>query len=464
VTGGLAEVRGSAAAEPLAVVGGGYVGLVTAACLAAAGRQVTLIEVDAERRESIARGEPPIYEPGLDAVLRRVTDSGHLSVGADLAGTLKQVRMVVLAVGTPPLPDGRADLRQLESVAHVIAEHALDGTVVVIKSTVPPGTGRGIQRLLNRDGRTLSVVSCPEFLREGSAIEDILHADRFVAGGSDSDAVARVVAALNPFGTLVLRTTNTAAELTKYGTNAFLAMKISFINEMANLCDLLGADVADVARGMGLDARIGQASLRPGLGFGGSCFPKDVAALEHSARREGFTFWMLRAATEVNEQQRMRFVQKIRDAAGNPLESRRVALLGLAFKPGTDDLRQAPSLAIASRLLELGASVVAHDPVAMSAASRLLPDLELATDPYDAMTGADAVAIVTEWPEYLVLDWQRAADLVQHRELVDGRNCLDPDAVAAHGFNYHGMGRPTVATHRDRRASDVSGKPQRDVA
>ena len=455
---------GGEPAEPLAVIGGGYVGLVTAACLAEAGRRVTVVEVDPRRREAISRGEAPIYEPGLDEILRRQVASGRLRVRAEIADALRDCRIAVVAVGTPSLPDGRADLSAVEQVAATLAAEAPDGTVVVIKSTVPPGTGRRVQRLLQRSGRSIPVVSCPEFLREGCAIEDILHGDRFVVGGSDPDALARVTAALNAFGTPVLRTGNTGAELIKYGSNAFLAMKISFINEMANLCDLVDADVAEVARGMGLDARIGQASLRPGLGFGGSCFPKDVAALEHSARREGFTFWMLRAATEVNEQQRIRFVHKIREAAGNPIEGRRVALLGLAFKPGTDDLRQAPSLAIATRLLELGAVVVAHDPVAMAAAAPLLPGVELAADPYAAMTGADAVAIVTEWPEYLSLDWGRAAELVRHREVVDGRNCLDPAAVSAHGFNYHAMGRPTVANHRDRRASDTPGTPQRDAA
>src|ERR1039458_1646064 len=451
-------------AEPVAVVGGGYVGVVTGACLAAAGRQVTLVEIDPDRREMVARGEPPIYEPGLGAVLRRTVESGALRVEADLAAALQRNRLVMIAVGTPSLPDGRADLTALEAVASTIAEHAVDGTVVVIKSTVPPGTGHRIQRLVRSESRAIHVVSCPEFLREGSAIDDVSHADRFVIGGADHDAVSRAISALNPFNTPVLRTTNTAAELIKYGSNAFLAMKISFINEIANLCDLVDADVDDVSRGMGLDSRIGQASLRAGLGFGGSCFPKDVAALEHAARREGFTFWILRSATEVNEQQRMRFVQKIRDAVGNHLETRRIALLGLAFKPGTDDLRQAPSLAIASRLLELGASVVAHDPVAMSAAAKLVPGMEIASDPYAALAGADVVALVTEWPQYLALDWQRASSLVRRRVVVDGRNCLDPQIVTAHGFNYHGMGRPTRTTQWGRRLSDPVPESGQNVA
>jgi UDPglucose 6-dehydrogenase len=448
------EAEMQESSETLCIVGAGYVGLVTGASLAAIGRRVTLVETDDRRRECIALGEAPIYEPGLNALLRRATASGHLSVSADLVDVLSRSTMVVIAVGTPPMADGRADLSALEGVASVIAGAATPGTVVVIKSTVPPGTGRRMQQVFSAVGSSVSVVSCPEFLREGSAISDLTNADRFVAGGSDESAISRVIAALNPYDTPVLRTTNTAAELIKYGSNAFLAMKISFINEIANLCDLVDADIDDVARGMGLDSRIGNSSMRAGLGFGGSCFPKDVAALEHAARREGFSFWMLRTATEVNEQQRMRFVQKIRDAVGNHLEARRIAVLGLAFKPGTDDLRHAPSIAIVNRLLDLGASVVVHDPVAMDDAHAVLQGVEFASDPYAAMTGADAVALVTEWPQYLALDWGRAASLMRQPVIVDGRNCLDPEAVSAQGFNYHGMGRPSVTMRWGRRASD----------
>jgi UDPglucose 6-dehydrogenase len=451
--------------EPLVVVGAGYVGLVTGACLAGTGRSVTLVEVDAGRCEMIARGEAPIYEPGLSDLLKDVVERGTLTVRPDLEGALEESRMVMIAVGTPPLPDGRADMRALNIVAAQIAASAQPDTVVVVKSTVPPGTARRLMRLFATVPMKLHVVSCPEFLREGTAIGDITEASRFVVGGDNDSAVARVVRVLNPFDTPVLRTGNTAAELIKYGSNAFLATKISFINEMANLCDLLNADVDDVARGMGLDPRIGGASMRAGLGFGGSCFPKDVAALEDAARREGFSFWLLRSAIEVNEQQRMRFIQKIRDAIGNHLDTRRIALLGLAFKPGTDDLRQAPSIVIAHRLMELGAEVIAHDPAAMPIARELIPELELAPDPYTAVAGADVVAIVTEWPEYVELDWARAAALVRQRNIVDGRNCLDPQLVAEHGFNYHAMGRPSVNTSWGRRSSDrVIDAPQMVVA
>ena len=442
--------------EPLVIVGAGYVGLVTGACLAAVGRSVTLVEIDAERRAMVARGEAPIFERGLGPLLQQVVAAGTLTVEGDLAEALRDRRMVMIAVGTPPLPDGRPDLHALNDVAATVAREALPDTVVVVKSTVPPGTGSRLQRLLSLAPHPLHVVSCPEFLREGSAIDDIRNADRFVVGGSDENAVNRTIHALNPFDTPVITTSNTAAELIKYGSNAFLAMKISFINEMANLCDLVEADVVDVAKGMGADVRIGEASMRAGLGFGGSCFPKDVAALEHTARREGFTFCLLRSATEVNEQQRMRFVQKIRDAVGNHLDKRRIAMLGLAFKPGTDDLRHAPSIVIANRLLELGATLTVHDPVAVDEARKLLPDVEFAADPYAAMVDADVVALVTEWPEYLTIDWRRAAELVKQRNVVDGRNCLNPDTLAEHGFNYHGMGRPSVRMRWGRRASDFT--------
>jgi len=440
--------------EPIAIVGAGYVGLVTGACLAATGRDVTLVEIDAGRREMIAQGEPPIYEPGLGALLRQGIEAGTLRVSADLATTLHTVRMVILAVGTPPLPDGRADLRALNGVAVTIAEHAAPDTVVVIKSTVPPGTGRRVQRLLDSAAGRVHVVSCPEFLREGCAIEDVRNADRFVVGGEDEAAISRVIRALNPFDSPVVRASNTGAELIKYGSNAFLAVKISFINEMANLCDLVGANIDDVALGMGLDRRIGQASMKAGLGYGGSCFPKDVAALEKVAGREGLSFWLLRSAAEVNEQQRTRFVQKIRSALGGNLESRRIAILGLAFKPGTDDLRQAPAIFVANRLIELGATVVAHDPVAMEAARAHVPEIELAANPHAAMVGADAVALVTDWPDYRAIDWQLAAAVVRQRIIVDGRNCIDPNAVAAHGFDYHAMGRTPVINTWARPADD----------
>ena len=440
--------------EPIVIVGAGYVGLVTGACLASAGRRVTLVEIDPQRRALIAQGEAPIYEPGLAPLLRQVVDGQRLTVEGDLSKVLKNHKMVVLAVGTPAMPDGRADLSALDEVTATIAEHAQSGTVVVLKSTVPPGTGRRLQRRLGDNDRNIQVVSCPEFLREGCAVEDITRADRFVVGGRDEAAVSRVVMALNPFDAPVLRSGNTEAELIKYGSNAFLAMKISFINEIANLCDQMDANVDRVAHGMGLDARIGTASLHAGLGFGGSCFPKDVAALEHAARREGFTFWMLRSAIEVERAAAHALHPEDPEAVGNDLEGRRVAILGLSFKPGTDDMRQAPSLAIVSRLQELGASVIAHDPVAMKEASTLLPGVEFAASAEAAMDGADVVAVVTEWPEYMSIDWERAASLVRRRVVVDGRNCLDPATLASHGFNYHGIGRPSLTSQWERRESD----------
>jgi UDPglucose 6-dehydrogenase len=337
-----------------------------------------------------------------------------------------------------------------------VREHAEPGTVLVIKSTVPPGTAVRVQRSLDGGRFRIPVVSCPEFLREGTALEDMATAARVVMGGDDPEAVIRIASLFAVPSAELVCTDATSAELVKYGSNAFLATKISFINEMANVCELLGGDVDQVSRGMGLDPRIGSAFLDAGLGFGGSCFPKDVRALDALVGRSGYSFWMLKTAIEVNERQRTRFVHKIREAIGNPLEGRRVALLGLAFKPGTDDMRQAPSVDIAERLMELGVEVVAHDPAAMGWASRLLPDVTMAPTPYRAVENADAVALVTEWPEYSRLDWQSVRSLMRTPAVVDGRNALDSAHLTTLGFNYYSIGRKPQVTHWSRRAVDAA--------
>jgi UDPglucose 6-dehydrogenase len=326
----------------------------------------------------------------------------------------------------------------------------------VIKSTVPPGTAARVQRNLDGEPFRIPVVSCPEFLREGTALADLATAARVVVGGDDPEAVQRIALLFAVPGAEMVCTDSTSAELVKYGSNSFLATKISFINEIANVCELLGGDVDQVARGMGLDPRIGRSFLDAGLGFGGSCFPKDVRALDALVGRSGYSFWMLKTAIEVNERQRTRFVHKIREAIGNPLEGRRVAMLGLAFKPGTDDLRQAPSLDIAQRLLELGVEVVAHDPAAMAQAEHLLPGVTLVPTAYRAVEGADAVALVTEWPEYLELDWTRVRMLMRKPAVVDGRNALDGVMLSGEGFNYYSIGRRPLVTHWSRRAIDTA--------
>ncbi|HEX3605544.1 MAG TPA: UDP-glucose/GDP-mannose dehydrogenase family protein [Candidatus Dormibacteraeota bacterium] len=438
----------------IAIAGAGYVGLVTGACLASADRRVVMVEVDPERRQTLAEGRVPIYEPGLEPVLRAALEAGHLRVTDDWEEALAEATMVVVAVGTPPRADGRADLTAVEGVIATVRAHARPGTVLVMKSTVPPGTSARLQQQLRGEPFSIPIVSCPEFLREGAALEDVRKATRVVVGGTDREACERVADVMGVPGAEVVRTDNTSAELIKYGSNSFLALKISFINEIANVCDLMGGDVDAVAHGMGLDPRIGRAFLNAGLGFGGSCFPKDVRALDQAAGRYGYSFWMLKTAIEVNDQQRMRFVSKIRAAVDGPLEGKRIAILGLAFKPGTDDMRQACSIDVALRLMELGAEVVAHDPVAMEKAAPHLPGVELADSAYEAVDGADCVALVTEWPEYLRLNWNRVRHLVKRPLVVDGRNCLDRDEMAACGFTYHGMGRQPGVVLWGRRATD----------
>jgi UDPglucose 6-dehydrogenase len=315
--------------------------------------------------------------------------------------------------------------------------------VIAIKSTVPPGTTASLQSLCRRNGRVVPLTVCPEFLAEGSAVRDFRQPPQVVIGGDDAAACERVAQLFGHLDAPIRITDPTSAELIKYGVNAFLALKISFINEMAQLCEFTGADVSSVADGIGTDERIGRAFLGAGLGFGGSCFPKDVRALDQAASYHGQSFQLLRAAVEVNQQARSRFVAKIQRALNGKLARRRIAVLGLAFKPGTDDVRQAASIDVIRHLEDLGAVVVATDPVAIANARPLLPNTTLVDDAYDCVAGADAVVVVTEWPEYVALDWPRVAGLVRRQLVVDGRNCLDADPLVEHGFTYIGVGRPT---------------------
>jgi UDPglucose 6-dehydrogenase len=431
---------------PIGVIGTGYVGLVTAAGLAELGSEVYCVDIDAEKIERLRRGEVPIYEPGLDRLLESNRERLHFST--DLAEALEHARLLFVAVGTPPTHSGDADLSAVHQV--VDSMPAGDGHALVMKSTVPCGTGANIKRIFREAGKSsFSYVSCPEFLKEGSAVKDFLHPDRVVVGDEGDWAGDAAVELYRPLlngvhngqgsGELV-RTDIASAEMIKLAANAFLATKISFINEIANVCEVLGADVVEVARGMGLDDRIGPKFLQAGLGYGGSCFTKDVSALKLLAGNSGYHFQLLNAVIEVNELQKRRVVSKLQRHLGE-LAGRRVALLGLAFKPNTDDMRGASSLVLAARLQAEGAQVRAYDPIAEHAARALMPQLDYADSALDAIVDADAVILVTEWPEFLQLEWNEVARAMRGTLLIDGRNALDGDAVRAAGLTYEGIGR-----------------------
>jgi UDPglucose 6-dehydrogenase len=427
----------SAPREPIGVIGTGYVGLVTAAGFAELGSDVWCVDIDAAKIERLRRGEVPIYEPGLEQLLARNAERMHFST--EIADALEHSRLLFVAVGTPPTYSGDADLSAVHAVAGAIPaskDHAL-----VMKSTVPCGTGASLLRVFGEQGKDgLGYVSCPEFLKEGSAVEDFLHPDRVVvgdAGGWAGDAVVELYA---PLSAPLVRTDVASAEMVKLASNAFLATKISFINEIANVCEETGADVVEVARGMGLDDRIGPKFLQAGIGFGGSCFPKDVDALKQLAGNSGYHFQLLTAVIEVNELQKRRVIGKLHKHLGG-LAGKRVALLGLAFKPNTDDMREASSLVLSARLHADGASVVAYDPVAEEQARALVSGIDFADSPFAAIEQADAVVLVTEWPEFLELDWGEVAAGMRGKVVVDGRNALDPDQVRAAGLIYEGIGR-----------------------
>jgi UDPglucose 6-dehydrogenase len=425
--------------QPIGVIGAGYVGLVTAAGFAELGSEVWCVDIDAERIARLQRGEVPIHEPGLEELLAR--NGARLRFSTELSGALEHARLLFVAVGTPPTHSGDADLSAVNEVVASMPRD--DGHALVMKSTVPCGTGKTIKRILADTGRSgLDYVSCPEFLKEGSAVEDFMHPDRVVIGDDGNWAGEAVVGLYAPLGAPLVRTDISSAEMIKLAANAFLATKISFINEIANVCEETGADVVEVARGIGLDARIGPKFLQAGLGYGGSCFVKDVSALKMLAANSGYHFQLLGAVTEVNELQKRRVVSKLERHLG-PLAGRRVALLGLAFKPNTDDMRGASSLVLAARLEAEGARVRAFDPIAEAEARELMPQLEYASNAFDALQDADAVVLVTEWPEFIELDWRRVADAMAGNLVVDGRNALDPETVRAAGRVYEGIGRAT---------------------
>ncbi|HTQ67705.1 MAG TPA: UDP-glucose/GDP-mannose dehydrogenase family protein [Solirubrobacteraceae bacterium] len=423
--------------EPIGVIGTGYVGLVTAAGFAELGSEVWCVDIDAEKVRRLRAGETPIYESGLQELLARNRERMHFDT--DLGPALANARLLFVAVGTPPTYSGDADLSAVHAVVDAIP--AAEDRALVMKSTVPAGTGASLRRAFAEQGKqVLSYVSCPEFLKEGSAVGDFMHPDRVVIGdegGWAGDAVAELYA---PLQAPVVRTDVASAEMVKLASNAFLATKISFINEIANVCEETGADVVEVARGMGLDERIGAKFLQAGIGFGGSCFPKDVDALKQLAGNSGYHFQLLTSVIEVNELQKRRVIGKLQRHLG-PLAGRRVALLGLAFKPDTDDMREASSLVLTARLLADGASVSAYDPVAEDQARELMSGITYAASPLEALQGADAAVLVTEWRELVELDWAQVAGAMAGNLVIDGRNALDPGQVRAAGLEYEGVGR-----------------------
>jgi len=430
----------------ICVVGSGYVGLVTGACLADFGIHVTGVDKDETKVAALSQGEIPIYEPGLATLVRKNMDQGRLSFTTELGPALEAAQAIFIAVGTPPRPDGSADLRFIQQVAESIGQHLNGYKVIVTKSTVPIGTGKMIEDMV-RDrsggGHRFAVVSNPEFLREGSAIEDFMQPDRVVIGSRDPRAVEVMLDIYSPLRVAdvpFVITNIESAELIKYASNGFLATKISFINEIAHLCELLGADVETVARGMGLDSRIGAKFLHPGPGFGGSCFPKDSRAVAQIADERGMTFRIMEAVLEVNDATRERMVRKIEDSFG-PLSGKTVGVLGLSFKPETDDIRESPALHIVERLLRAGAAVRAFDPAAMEACRPRFPQVTFCDNPYAAAEGADGLVIVTEWNRFRFLDLERLKGLLEEPLIVDLRNIYDPAKMAAAGFRYVSVGR-----------------------
>jgi UDPglucose 6-dehydrogenase len=420
--------------EPVGVIGVGWVGLVTAACFAELGHPVVARDIVQEKVAALSRGEVAIHEPGLEDLLRR--NAERITFTTNMNELLEGARLLFVCVDTPPTYSGDADLSRVRAVVQELPSDS--DHVLVMKSTVPAGTGESIRR----DVPELAYVSCPEFLKEGTAVEDFMHPDRVVIGADpgDEEAAEAVEELYKPLGGEILRTDVASAEMIKLASNAFLATKISFINEIANVCEEVGADVGQVARGMGLDARIGTAFLRAGIGYGGSCFPKDVSALKMLAGNTGYHFQLLTAVIEVNELQKRRVVGKLEKHLGS-LIGKRVALLGLAFKPDTDDMREASSLVLSARLQGEGAEVVAYDPVASERASGLLSTVEMANSVMEALEGADAAVLVTEWREFAELDWAAAAERMARPLIVDGRNFLDPEKLTAAGFEYEGIGR-----------------------
>ena len=429
--------------KQICVMGVGYVGLVTAACFSDLGNRVIALDINEERIKDLKRGKMPIYEPGLEELVDRNVRSGRLSFTTSYPEAMDGSDFAFIAVGTPSGVDGEADLRHVAAVARSIAKNMRTPLIIVNKSTVPVGTGDWVAEIVSSHQTQpvpFSVVSCPEFLREGSAISDFMQPHRTVLGSLDHDAAENVAQLHLPLRAPIVITDLRTAEMIKYASNAFLATKISFINEIANICEELGADIKEVAIGMGYDKRIGPHFLDAGLGYGGSCFPKDVKALAYMAAEKGRHPQLLNAVMEINNDRRPMAVSRLKEMIGE-LNGYTIGLLGLSFKPNTDDMRDAPSIDIAKSLQEEGAKVRAFDPVAMDVAKDLMPGVEMASDPYSMAEGCDALLVMTEWNEFKHLDLERIHELMKQPVLFDGRNIYEPEKIRSLGFMYRGFGR-----------------------
>jgi UDPglucose 6-dehydrogenase len=440
----------------IATIGAGYVGLVSGACFSEFGFSVTCVDKDSKRIDSLKRGEIPIFEPGLDALVARNAQAGRLKFSTDLADSVAGADAVFIAVGTPSRRgDGHADLTYVYSAARDVAQALTGYAAVVTKSTVPVGTGREVARIIRETNprADFDIVSNPEFLREGSAIADFMRPDRVVIGTESEraqDLMRQLYRPLFLIETPILFTGLETAELIKYAANAFLATKITFINEVADICEAVGADVHDVATGIGLDGRIGRKFLHAGPGFGGSCFPKDTQALARTAEQVGAPTRIVETVIAVNDARKRRMAQRIRQACGGSVAGKTLAVLGLTFKPNTDDMRDAPSLAILPALQHDGARIRAFDPEGLAEARKLMPDLHYCTEAYEAMDGADALVILTEWNEFRSLDLRQMRERLRQPVVIDLRNIYNPADMADAGFVYHSIGRPS-ATGSDRR-------------
>jgi UDPglucose 6-dehydrogenase len=430
----------------IAVIGVGYVGLVTGACLSEMGLHVTCVDNQEEKIKALCEGKVPIYEPGLEEIIRRNSKAERLVFTSDIEEGVKRALVIFITVGTPADQNGGSDLTYIREVAEGVAR-TMDGyKLIVTKSTVPVGTGSLIREIVEKNqnnSRSFDVASNPEFLREGSAVEDFLNPNRLVIGAESEQAIAILKDLYSPLlhrNVPLIITDVKTAEMVKYASNAFLALKISYINEVANLCERVGVDVRVVAKGMGFDDRIGEKFLRPGPGFGGSCFPKDTRAFAEMARVHNYDFKILKAVIEVNERQAGLMVEKIARAVGG-LEGKVIAVLGLTFKPNTDDIRESPAVAIARQLIEAGAAVRAFDPAGLPQAQQAIPDLISTSDPYEAVQGADALVLATEWPEFSNLDFERVRALLRRPVIVDLRNMYSPEKLQTFGLSYTGVGR-----------------------